>query len=175
MNPVVLTLCLLIASQFPSVAITVEKVSVDATKEIRASLDKIEEIYVFEGLPHQRDAELLQVESKREDTTSIGGFQFYTPKVLAKGEVAREMRNAVRSAQSYTKWSGEKRCGGFHPDYAIAWSEGANEYSILICYGCREVLVVSARESFRYDFSEMEELKKLLVSFKSKRPEKQKG
>ena len=118
MKAAFLTLCLVVASQLPSLAITKEKVSVDVTEGIRASLEKTEQIYVFEGLPHQRDSELLKTESKREDTTSIGGFRFYTPKVRARGEIASELRKTVRSAQSYTQWTGQKRCGGFHPDYA---------------------------------------------------------
>ena len=55
----------------------------------------------------------------------------------------------------------------------IAWSEGAEEYSILVCYGCHEALLVHGKESFRYDFKAVEELKKMLASFKLKRPEKQ--
>lgn len=154
-----------------AVNLSSKKVPVDATAKIRTSLAGAQEVFVYEGLPHQMiERELLKKEKQRDDTTVIGGFPFYTPKVLAKKDVTQKLRDVLASAESYEEFSGEKRCGGFHPDYAVHWVEGESKYSILICYGCGEALIVSAKKSYRYDLKKEKELRELLKPFASKRP-----
>jgi|GEM_PF-3584277 len=157
-------------------AITTTKADIDSTAKIRESLGKAHKIFVYEGLPHQMfEADLLKAEKKLEDTLKIGGFPFYAPKVVAPDKIAKTLRELAASPESYAVFSGEKRCGGFHPDYAATWFDSGKEHSILFCYGCVEALIVDGKKTYRYDFTRIADLRKLLAPFKSKRPTKPKG
>lgn len=153
--------------------VTTKKVTRDATSEIRDSLKAAKEVYIYEGLPHQIfEDEKLAVEKRRKDTRGIGGFPFYTPKVVAPADLAASLKKILAADDSLAEFSGEKRCGGFHPDYAVAWSNGKQERAVLICFGCGEVLFVADEETQRYDstFAALRRLEKLLGPFRSKRP-----
>jgi len=170
------TLFLIMASILPALAITTKKVDVDATAALRESLNKADRLFVYEGLPHQMfEADLLKTEKERKDILKLGGFPFYTPKIAVSDKVAKTLRDATTDPASYAVFSGEKRCGGFHPDYAVAWVDGDKEYAILFCYGCVEALIIDGKKSYRYDFKKIANLKKLFEPFKSKRPTKPKG
>lgn len=162
----------------PLVAIaglTTKRVPVSSTEEFRASLAGATAIHVYEGLPHQnREKEFLLREVKRKDVTRIADFPFYTPKIEASGKQAIFFRETLADGASYTEFLGEKLCGGFHPDYAIRWSENDHEHSILICFGCHEALIVSGGgTTYRYDLTKpvIEALQKKLSSFRNKRPQ----
>ena len=104
----------------PALAITTKKVDVDATAALRESLNKVDRLFVYEGLPHQMfEADLLKTEKKRKDTLELGGFPFYMPKVAVLDKTAKLLRDVTADSASYAVFSGEKRCGGFHPDYAV--------------------------------------------------------
>ena len=175
MKSAIAALTFLLAFVLPSMAITTKKVAVGATTDIRASLDRANQIFIYEGLPHQLfESDLLKAEMRREDTTKLGGYPFYTPSVEVQGELLKTLKEITAESDSYTEFTGEKRCGGFHPDYALSWSDGPKDYSVLFCFGCAEALVVDGRKSYRYDFKKMEMLKKQLGQFKFKRPSEQK-
>lgn len=157
------------------IAITEKKVDINATSKIRKSLSKADKIFVYEGLPHQMfEADLLKVEMKRKDTHKISGYPFYIPKVIAPEKIAKTLREVAVNDENYAVFSGEKRCGGFHPDYAISWLDNGKKYSILFCYGCHEALFVDGQKTYRYDFKKVVKFRILLASFKSKRPNKTK-
>ena len=146
------------------------------TNTLRNTIKKADRIFVYEGLPHQMfESELLKTENKRKDTTKIAKFPFYTPKIRVEGTAESTLKTIISNSKNYTKFSGEKKCGGFHPDYALEWSDGDKRYSILFCYGCSEVLVVDGKRTYRYDFKFTDDLKKLFTAFKSKRPKQKQG
>lgn len=172
------TLLTLAATLTIALFITTKKVDLDASANIRNSLKSSDNIHVYEGLPHQTfEAAQLKEETKRTDTTEIGKFPFYTPKQTPPEEAAHLLREVLVSANSLLKFSGEKRCGGFHPDYAVAWTVDDVEYAALICYGCHEVLFVGGRDTYRYDLKDdaLRRLKKLLAPFAKKRLQQSKG
>ena len=143
-----------------------------ATSEIRDTIKNTDSIFVFEGLPHQMfEAELLKTEKERKDITTIGGFPFYTPKSQVKMEAAAAFKQIISDSNNYMQFGeGGKRCGGFHPDYSVEWSDGGKLYSILFCYGCSEVFIINGKNSYRYDFKLSDDLKKLFAVFESKCP-----
>jgi len=144
---------------------------VSVTNELRDSIKGSDRIFVFEGLPHQMsEAKLLKAEKKRKDIIKIAGYPFYTPKIKVEGESLTALRTIISNSENYVQFRGEKRCGGFHPDYAVEWHDKDKLYSILFCYGCSEVLVVDGKLTYRYDFEFTAELKKLLSAFDLKRP-----
>ena len=144
---------------------------VTAANEFRASLKGIDELQVYEGLPHPKaEPELTAQELKREDIMLIGGFPFYTPAVTAKDSA--ELKKLLRNGNTFLKFSGEKFCGGYHPDYAVSWKADEKTYYALICFGCREVLLVEGKQSLRYDLAEraFESFWELLKPHALKRP-----
>jgi hypothetical protein len=176
MKSAIAALSLLLTSALPPVAITTKKTAVAATDDIRTSLNKANHIFIYEGLPHQLfESDALKEEKKREDTTMLGGFPFYTPRIEVNGELIGILKKIVAESQNYAEFTGEKRCGGFHPDYALSWTDGTKDYIILFCFGCVETVVVDVRKSYRYNFKRMAELKAQLGQFRSKRPAKEEG
>jgi len=171
MKSAITALLVIVATALIVFAISIKKIDVDDSAKIRRTLRGAEKIFVYEGLPHQMfESDILEIEKKRKDTINIAGFPFYSPKVEATGEAATALKKVASNSENYAAFSGEKRCGGFHPDYAIAWSDGSNEYLILFCYGCGEALIVDGKATYRYDFKNFSDLKKLFAPFKLKRP-----
>lgn len=148
--------------------------ALESSAEIRATLAGASLIRVYEGLPHQSfERDLLAKESQRKDTKVIGSFRFYTPAVEAKNLVG--LRTLLSSSEAIQVFRGEKRCGGFHPDYAIEWLDGAgNRYDAQICFGCHEVIYRDGKNEYRYDLKRgsLEKLKKELAGYAKKRPKK---
>lgn len=146
-----------------------------ATKEdsayYRATIAITKSISVFEGLPHQRSPDLLAQEIKRTDTTTIWGFPFYTPSVLATN--ADELKRLFSSPDTITTYSGEKFCGGYHPDYCLSWEAEKKTYYALICFGCAEVVFYDGAQRHIYDLSPdaWNRLMELLVIYAKKRPQ----
>ena len=174
MKRIIITFLSLIAPSYFLTATTAQKVKVENTASIRKSLATAKSVHIYEGLPHQMvEAEQLQQELKRADITKIGDFPFYTPKVTASPTMSAELKKVLASAEHFFEFSGEKRCGGFHPDYAITWSKDQEEHAVLICYGCHEALFITDQQTYRYDLhpDALSKLKSSLASFHSKRPE----
>ena len=150
---------------------------VTSSEELRLSLHETHHIEVFEGLPHQAfERSLLAIESLRTDTTKIGSFPFYTPSSEPSSNRATKLKDLLSSNEGYTRQSFwvAKKCGGFHPDYAIAWKDGGATQYALICLGCSEIEFISPRRSIRYDISSKldDQLTELLAEYDSKRPKR---
>ena len=159
----------------PAGGITEKVVPVSAADALRTSLAGAEPVYVYEGLPHQSsEADLLRQERKRDDVTKIGDFPFYVPKFQAAEGTSASLKKLLTVPGSYREFGGLKLCGGFHPDYAIAWKADDSEHAILLCFGCHEALFVSGEQRLRYDLNRdpLESLRKLLARFEKKRPSK---
>lgn len=172
MKFVIITFFLSIGMTLPLLAMTTKKTAVEVTAKIRESLSKADKIFVYEGLPHQIfESALLRTEEKREDTLKVANFPFYKPQVAVSDKIAKSLKELTSVSESYVVFSGEKRCGGFHPDYALEWFSGDQKYSILFCYGCKEALIVDGKKGYRYNFKRVADLRKLLAQFKLKRPE----
>jgi hypothetical protein len=67
---------------------------------------------------------------------------------------------------------GEKRCGGFHPDYAVVATCDDGEYTVLICFGCHEILIIGPRSSLRCDMAgeTYKPIESLLKAYQLNRP-----
>jgi hypothetical protein len=67
---------------------------------------------------------------------------------------------------------GEKKCGGFHPDYAVEWSVGRDRYRALICFGCEEVKLFGPALESRNDLDRTayKRLEELLKPYQKNRP-----
>ncbi len=144
---------------------------VEATDALRKELNDAQQVFIYEGLPHQKfESDLYLIESLRTDILTIGGHPFYTPATMT--EITQILKRLLCSPESFIRFSGEKLCGGFHPDYCVSWAEEKNACYALICYGCQEIIFLNGNEQFRYDVDEhvLAEVKKELSKYKSKRP-----
>jgi hypothetical protein len=53
--------------------------------------------------------------------------------------------------ETFRDWRGEKKCGGFHPDYTVEWKKGAESVAVLICLSCHEIKAYLGRRAVRLD------------------------
>lgn len=113
-----------------------------------------DKVTLYEGLPHQLyEAERL-VEERKKPCIEKGGFPFYKDPLAIEEADAGALAAILANPDVFRPFGGEKRCGGFHPDYAIAVSAKGEEFTYLICFGCREAKVYRPDGSeTRYDLA----------------------
>ena len=132
-------------SRIAAGAPVVDREITDSFRFLPAALKFIgeaETITVSEGLPHQnQESELLESERDRIEETIIGGFPFYPqPQDLRKGDEAALME--IRQLPEYFwPYIHLRRCGGFHPDYAIRFTKGDEHCDLLLCFGCDDAQI----------------------------------
>lgn len=148
-----------------------ESVSIKESDQFRETLMKATEIMVFEGLPHQTwQHKQLEEELQRQDITKIWDFPFYTPSVKASN--ADQLKRLLGSPAAIQIYGGPKACGGYHPDYCVAWTVNSFTFYAQICFGCHEVVFYDGKKSFKYDMNKGvdESFKELLKIYAKKRP-----
>jgi hypothetical protein len=107
--------------------------------QIYDTVRRADRLTVYEGLPHPMYEEVaFRDESKTKPTRELAGFWFYRDPLVLKSEVLKTLRGLLGRRSTYRSYSGEKKCGGFHPDFAVEWSTGGKVYLGLICFGCSE-------------------------------------
>ena len=90
-------------------------------------------------------------ELKSSRIVQIHGFRFYDfPLPLSTAESA-ELRRLLTNKSTYERLTDGKLCGGFHPDYSIAWRRGEQVFYVLICFGCQEFRLLGAGYELRTD------------------------
>jgi hypothetical protein len=131
-------------------------------------------VKLYEGLPHQMfEANLLAQERQTKPIREIHGYPFYeVPLEPSKQDVER-LSALFGDSTNFKPFSGEKRCGGFHPDYAVEWQNGQDGYVALICFGCAEAKLFGPGVASRHDLTGRadEALKELLKSHRKNRPD----
>ena len=96
-------------------------------------------VELFEGLPHQTwENELLAYELKSKKTVRVHGYHFYESPLNLTPKDTETLRSILADSGTYRAFSGEKRCGGFHPDYCVSWVYDSRTYCVHICFGCEE-------------------------------------
>ncbi|MCG3134885.1 MAG: hypothetical protein HMLKMBBP_02293 [Planctomycetes bacterium] len=97
-------------------------------------------LVLHEGLPHQRfEAHLLASERAAKPVTDLFGYPFYAAPVPLGDADASALRKTLGNRGAYETWSGEKKCGGFHPDWSVEVPGDGVTWHALVCFGCREV------------------------------------
>lgn len=174
MNPRLLPLAALFAVALPATAEVAVKEStkLDDLKPLIASAAKADKVILHEGLPHPLDERgLLESEKKTKKTVTIAGWPFYAEPLALKDRDAGKLTDLVGSEKTYAQFGGEKKCGGFHPDYAVEWRVGKDTYYALVCFGCSEMKVYGPAGGVRTDLGGRgEELGKLLKQYRKNRP-----
>ena len=108
--------------------------------QIYDTVRRADRLTVYEGLPHPMyEEEAFREELRTKETTEFLGFPFYREPLDLKPEDVEALCEALGDGSTYKTYGGEKKCGGFHPDYAVEWSVEGKVYRCLICFGCVEV------------------------------------
>jgi len=137
------------------------------------TIGSAERVTLHEGLPHPFDeSKAFEKEKKSKQTVELDGYSFYRKTLDLKEEDAGKLKRLLADSNSFEPFSGEKKCGGFHPDYGVEWSDGDKVYRCLICFGCREAAVSGPPGSSRYDIQKQafDRLKAMLTPYRKNRP-----
>ncbi len=130
-------------------------------------------LVLYEGLPHQMyEHQALEAEKKAKSTVTLHEFPFYRETLELKPDDGERLKDLLGDPASFELYSGEKRCGGFHPDYAIEWSARGQMYQALVCLGCWEIKIYGPKGETLYDIRNdaRNQLKPLLDSLHNSRP-----
>lgn len=147
----------------------------DNLKPLAAGIGTADKVVLYEGLPHQfNEPELLKHELQTKKTVQHHGFPFYTESLPLKDGDARELTKLFTEGNSFQPWRGEKKCGGFHPDYCLEWHAGGEVYRGLICFGCHEAKFYGPSVELYCDINQdaFDKLKAILLPYRQQRPSK---
>ncbi len=128
---------------------------------------------ILEGLPHPMwERSLFQREKATAAISSIEGFPFYVGAHSISDPNARQIHLAFTKEDSIREFSGEKKCGGFHPDYCLKFTRDGKEVDALVCFGCSEIIFSGSLGYLRVDANSglIDRLKALLAEYRTKRP-----
>jgi hypothetical protein len=138
-----------------------------------ASISQSTRLILYEGLPHQfNEPRALAAEKKAKPTVERDGFSFYSETLELSAGDAGELKALLESPHTFRPFSGEKKCGGFHPDYAVEWSIADKLYRCLLCFGCYEASVHGPGGVTTYDIERhtFKLLQRILVPYRKNRP-----
>jgi hypothetical protein len=143
-------------------------------RAVLATIGRAEKLTLFEGLPHPMyEAKQLDSEKKSKPTIELDGFHFYKEPLDLKGDDARMLGDLLGRSDTFEPFLGEKKCGGFHPDYAVEWTAGGTVYRYLVCFGCGEVKVHGSDGDSRFNIAieARKRLETILKPYRENRPE----
>jgi hypothetical protein len=166
---------LLLALGVASVTVWVASDGDGPTREDPPGLSAVREaagLVVYEGLPHPLyQTRLLDAERAGKATMTRHDELFYPVPLDVTPSDREALRGLLGEAGSFRPWRGEKKCGGFHPDYLAEWRAGDARYEFLICFGCKEVKVYPGDGS-RFDLTgeAATGLKAILEKYRKNRP-----
>lgn len=143
-----------------------------ATRPPVASVKPSDKLTLYEGLPHQFFERKALEQEKKKPTVELGGFPFYREPLDLKNDDLQTLKNLIGDAGTLKPFSGAKKCGGFHPDYAVEWQSGKDVHRYLICFGCWEAKVIGPQGEAMYDVAPnaRDRLKTLLEPYRRNRP-----
>ena len=140
-----------------------------------AFLAKADQVTLYEGFPHPLfEAKLLKAELKSKKTIEIDSYPFYQEILQLNQENTDQLKNLIGKIKDVTV--GTKRCGGFHPDYAIIWHVDGKDYATLVCFSCAEVKFFEETSSVTYELNGFsDDFKNILQAYQKNRPKKTKS
>jgi hypothetical protein len=142
-------------------------------KSLFAAVREADQVTLYEGLPHQAwESKQLEKEKQAKQTVQLHGFPFYSETLDLTADDQKALQKLLGDEASFKQWMGEKKCGGFHPDYLVEWRAGDRDYRFLICFGCSEVMVFGPDKSLRCDMAgeSKKQLEDVLKKYQKNRP-----
>ncbi|MCW1926239.1 hypothetical protein OKA05_27020 [Luteolibacter arcticus] len=139
------------------------------------ALKEDSKLTLYEGLPHQSfERDLLASERKDKKTITRYSFSFYDQPNPVSEEDAKRLKSLVQDPKSFAQWQGVKRCGGFHPDFALVWKDSDAELEIHVCFGCHEIMAYRNKVEVYCEIEDeaLSALKKILGNYQKQRPKR---
>lgn len=133
-----------------------------------------EKATLYEGLPHQKhEPALLKQEKESKKTLIFGDFAFYEEHFELKEADFNQLKSILSDPDSFRPWSGEKGCGGYHPDYFIEWYADGEICRAYVCFGCGEAKLVGPNGETKYDLNATARtrLENVLLGYHKNRPD----
>ncbi len=96
---------------------------------------------VLRGLPHQMYEPGPRGGEEGEAVGDSARISVLSRDPRAETRRRERLKTLLSDPGSYAAYSGEKKCGGFHPDHAVEWTAGGRTYQVLICFGCFEAKI----------------------------------
>src|SRR5688572_29675248 len=111
------------------------KQSPEVKDVVAAAKNSSAKLSVYEGLPHQGfEGELLRKELKEKQTVKLHDYPIYLELPNVSESHVSNLRAILGDYSSYSPFSGEKKCGGFRPDFAVQFTSKNDQLAALICF-----------------------------------------
>lgn len=140
-----------------------------------ALVGKAKTVVLYEGLPHQyREKVVLEQELKNKKTVQLGGYPFYDTAIKPGEAEAKKLVALCTDQKTFSRWTGEKLCGGYHPDWCIEFHTAEGVCRVHVCYGCGEAHVDGPKNNVESDFNDdaLEQIATILQTYRKNRPER---
>jgi hypothetical protein len=142
-----------------------------STESFLEEIPRADKVVLYEGLPHPMfESRLLEKERQTKAVQELNGYPFYQEPLALTKEDAKHLSEILGNPATYQPFRGEKKCGGFHPDYAVEWQVSAGQYRALICFHCSEVKLFGLGFESRNELGASGTLQKLLKGYVKNRP-----
>jgi hypothetical protein len=149
-------------------------VSTDMSKHdpLATFAGEADSVVLWEGLPHQNSEAVLYHQELQKATVRFHGWRFYAQPLELKAEDARRLTALFCGKSSFQKYRGEKKCGGFHPDWCVEWRNGHEVCRALLCFGCSEMKAFGPWAALHCDINRGAyiQFERLLEGYQKNRP-----
>jgi hypothetical protein len=144
-----------------------------ATTKPGALVVKSTVVKIYEGLPHPGYEPKGFAAEKQKPHLELNGEAFYQELLTIDEAGLRQIQAILSNDQSYNPFAGEKKCGGFHSDYALELQSGSGIYQLHICFGCGEVKLFGRNSEKHFDLAPdaREHLQTLITKYRKNRPD----
>jgi hypothetical protein len=130
-------------------------------------------VKVYEGLPHPGYEPKGFAAEKQKPHLELNGEAFYQELLTIDEAGLRQIQAILSNDQSYNPFAAEKKCGGFHSDYALELKSGSATHQLHICFGCGEVKLFGRNSEKHFDLAPdaREHLQTLITKYRKNRPD----
>jgi hypothetical protein len=143
----------------------------EADRSPFATVSRAEKLTLYEGLPHPGyEPKVVESERKTKETFDLHGYAFYREPLALTPVDAGKLKVILGDPARFAPFAGEKKCGGFHPDYAVEWAVDGQVYQCLFCFGCGEVKMYGPLGETRFDLADAKSLRGVLMPYQKNRP-----
>jgi hypothetical protein len=128
----------------------------DSLRAVSADFRQARNIKVYHGLAHpRRDAKVYDEQLRAVPHQFFGGFAFHRQPEQVSTRLVKSIVDLYCDPDSHQVLSAPKTtCAGFHPDYALVWSDRRGQRVLQICYGCHEWKYIGPGGELHTDINE---------------------
>lgn len=109
-------------------------------QSVAKDLRQAKNIKVYHGLAHPlRDPKIYAEQLRTVPHRMFADFAFHKKPENVSSQRIKEIVDLYCDPNSHQALASPKStCAGFHPDYALVWSNAKGQRVLHICYGCHE-------------------------------------